>query len=262
MDDFNIHLRNVLFIMILVMIIYIILAIIYSAAIEFNKSNPLSLTDTPNYQFGDVIDTTSDIFTNTINTIMAIFNGTIHLLGHLLNEFARPYNNSVVGATIPGATSNISAPPKSLPVNNLSDSLLGKAASAVAAAADAAEAAEAAVKVPLGTGRIIAPSRTKIEKFENILDDKINNGKNSKWDLMAETDSTTSVIQNTKAPKTTNWCYIGEMKGDKGCVEMNGEYDKCQGVLYDDKETCVSSTDAKNENNFLKSKYTKNLKKE
>lgn len=254
MDDFNIHLRNVLFIMILVMIIYVILAIVYSAAIEFSKSNPLYVSDTPVYQFGDVINSSSDILTNTVNTIMAIFNGTVHLIGHLLNEFARPYNNPSATA-MPGITPDMLSKQSNI---NLSDSSLKKVA---VAAAVAAKAAAEVVKSPLGTRQI--PTQTKkIEKFDTILDDRINNGKNSIWDLTAETDTTTSVIQNNKAPKTTNWCYIGKMKGDRGCVEMNGEYDKCPGILYTDKETCVSSTDAKNENNFLKSKFTKNVKKE
>jgi len=87
-----IHIRNVLIIMILTMIIYIVLATIYSFIVT---SNVLTLnTPPPVYRFGDVIDNTSDIITNIIKFGLDIVNGSIHMAGHLLNEFATPYKTT------------------------------------------------------------------------------------------------------------------------------------------------------------------------
>ena len=87
-----IRIRNFLIIMILIMIIYIILATIYSFIIS---SNVFTLnTPPPVYKFGDVINNTSDIITNIINNVLDIMNGSIHMIGYLLNEFATPYKTT------------------------------------------------------------------------------------------------------------------------------------------------------------------------
>ena len=282
MDDFQYHIRNVLIVMILVMVIYVILAIIYSAAVDYNNANPVATPAV--YQIGDVIDNTSDIFTNTVSTFMAIFNGTVHLFGHLLNELATPYSTAPVGtsavvmdatvapaaAALPVTTSVLNKIPAALPTTTSVSNKIPLVTSAPATATG--------TPTPLTTSNIgwfgkkhetfnnmnsqekrHTKKHTK-ENFEAVLDNKINNGKSASF---TETeDTTTSIIQTPNMnSKSTKWCYIGEMNGERGCVELNGEYDKCPGVLYDDKDTCVSPMNANNTANFLKTKYTKNVKK-
>ena len=91
-NENDIHIRNILLIMILIMLIYIILAILYSFVVN---SNVFTLnTPPPVKNFGDVINNTSDKITNVVKDGLDIVNGSVHMTGNLLNKFATPYTTT------------------------------------------------------------------------------------------------------------------------------------------------------------------------
>jgi hypothetical protein len=107
MEDFSLHTRNVLIIMILTMFIFMVLAIIYSLiATELIQS--VNAEPPPVYKTGDVINKTGDSLATTVYAATDIANGGLHMFGNLLNKVAETSSTASPaygkGSGIPFAT--------------------------------------------------------------------------------------------------------------------------------------------------------------
>jgi len=55
-----------------------------------------------------------------------------------------------------------------------------------------------------------------------------------------EADDSYSVIQSSKSTGKSGWCYVGEDRGFRTCVEV-GENDRCMsGDIFPTKDVCVN----------------------
>jgi len=93
----NRHTRNILFIFVLVMTIYAILATLYAMIIEnttfINPQTPVQNQTTvfPEYTVEDTVNYTTNRLGSLFAIVIDVIRGSMDMFGHLLNEFATPY---------------------------------------------------------------------------------------------------------------------------------------------------------------------------
>ena len=85
------------------------------------------------------------------------------------------------------------------------------------------------------------PVLNRSESSEN-QDDTLHNALNQapKDQVPYEADEATSSIQASKSSGKSGWCYIGEDRGFRSCIQV-GENDKCMsGDIFPSQEICVN----------------------
>jgi hypothetical protein len=85
------------------------------------------------------------------------------------------------------------------------------------------------------------PVLNRSESSEN-QDDTLHNALNQapKDNVPYEADEATSSIQASKSSGKSGWCYIGEDRGFRSCIQV-GENDKCMsGDIFPSQEICVN----------------------
>jgi hypothetical protein len=83
---------------------------------------------------------------------------------------------------------------------------------------------------------------TKLNKYneDDTLDKVLNNATQSM--IGPSADDSYSSIQSSKSISKSGWCFIGEDRGYRSCVEV-GENDRCMsGDIFPTKDICINPT--------------------
>lgn len=159
---------------------------------------------------GKVINTTADLTSDTAKFGIDVAEGAVQDIGNLFIS----------------ASDKNAIPDFKQQYNKYSSSLIGGISNAISSTPSAITTSPTAIPIPIPIA-VPTPAKT--------MDETINTPP-PKYMKEVEADTTTSNIQTTQG----NWCYIGEFKDRRECVDID-DADRClSGQIFPSQQMCIN----------------------